>query len=537
MKDKNNIKLDITSLIGGGGGEEGESSSSSSSSSNNNSVNSSISTIDTIKIGSHRDIKGDELFNLLEISRVPREDDIFVKEFGLKSIGTIGGICLLIGNITGPGMVNISYEFQQGGWILTTLGYILMLTLSSLAGLFIIESMSTIPGNSRFQLRVEFTMICRFYFGKWGYILSQFFINASLQITNIASIIICSQVMDSIIIFIFKKTCGVSFSEGWVCVSHENANTSPFSGTMFFTIGYLSIIAVIVPLGFMNLNDNIKIQTACVIIMFIIVTSWLIIFILLGLDASNLPPIGSINGISQILGNSMFNYAFITTVPSWVNESKPNVNLKKSIWVSSSISTCIFILIGVFGGLAFSNMSSTSDILSLINASSKSNIFSKFSVYFFPFIVLASSIPVFSIIVRYNLTQNRLMHPRYANFIAILLPWIIVIPFQTGDWLNKISNYSSLFFNSVANFIIPFALYLKSIQFKHRNHISNDQKLILQELSFETIDWAENDFIQTHFKSLTHVPKKYSKRIAQISLIILSITIPIVIITNFYFNN
>ncbi|KAM9986825.1 hypothetical protein ACTFIY_011250 [Dictyostelium cf. discoideum] len=508
------------------------------------SIDSTAHLIDKNQIPLLRDVElenKDDLYNLLEISGNKEQDEVFIKKFGLKSIGTFGGICLLIGNCTGPGMVNISYEFQQGGWILTLIGYLLMLILSSLAGLFIIESMSTIPGNSKFQLRVEFTMICRFYFGKFGYILSQIFINASLLISNIASIIICAQVMDSIILFIFKKTCGVSFTNGWICIGEIDIITveqsSPFSEYMFFTLGYLSIIAIIVPLGFLNLNDNIIIQVACVGIMLVIVGSWIVIFVMLGLHADNLPPIGTMGGISQIMGNCMFNYAYITTIPSWVNESKPSVNVKKSIWISSSISTAIFILVGVLGGLAFANMSTESDILSLINSSNRSNFFSKFTVYLFPFIVLASSIPVFSIIVRYNLTQNRLLSPCYANFIAILLPWIIVIPFQTGSWLNNISNYSSLFFGSIANFIIPFALYLKSIQFKNKNHsnLSSDQKLILTEISYETVDWEENNNIITNFKTLSFFPTKYSKLIAQFSLSLLCILIPIVIISNFYF--
>ncbi len=46
-------------------------------------------------------------------------------------------------------------------------------------------------------------------------------------------------------------------------------------------------------------------------------------------------------------------------------------------------------------------------ILGVINHSKYSNVISKILVYLFPLMVLATSIPVYSIIVRYNLLQNR----------------------------------------------------------------------------------------------------------------------------------
>ncbi|KAF2076419.1 hypothetical protein CYY_002276 [Polysphondylium violaceum] len=480
------------------------------------------------------------LLKNMDLSKLPSADDKAANPFGLKTIGTVGGICLLIGNMTGPGMVNISYQYQVGGVTLSTLAYILMMILSSFSGLFIIEAMAMIPGNPRFQLRVEFTMLCRFFFGKWGYIASQLFINISLQVTNIASIIICAQVMDSILIFFFKTTCGVSFTRGWICVHEESPNNSPFLDEyMLFTLGFLIIIAIIVPLGFLNLDDNIVIQIGCVIAMLIIVTSWVVIFCLLGLKAENLPAFGKVSGMAQIMGNTMFNYAFVTTIPSWVNESKPTVNINRSLWISTIGSTVIFIIIGVFGALAFSNMSASSDILSLITTSPKSNVFFRFSVYLFPFIVLASTIPVFSIVVRYNLVQNNFCSKKVANFFAIILPWLVTIPCLTGNWLNIISNYSSLFFNSIANFIIPFALYIRAQKFKKNNIISPEQRRIVEEVSKETVDWEENETIlfedRKSFKGLKGVSKKNSVRISWICMISFTILVLFVIFTNFYF--
>ncbi|KYQ92285.1 hypothetical protein DLAC_06769 [Tieghemostelium lacteum] len=466
--------------------------------------------------------------------------------FGHKTIGSIGSISLLLGNSTGPAMVGLALQFQHGGWLLTLMGFLLILTTSSLAGLFMIESMAAIPRNPRFQLRVEFTMLCRFYFGKWGYIIAQIFINISLQATNIASIIVCSQVMDSMLIFLFKKTCGLAMypSVEWVCETVQSESSSPFTNHyMFFTLGYLIVLVLIIPLGFLNLDDNIIVQIGAVILMFCITGSWIIMFCIHGLHADNMPTIGSPSGVAQIMGNVMFNYAYITTLPSWINEAKPTVKVNKTVWMSGSISTLIFVSIGMFGALSFPHMPSSSDILSVINSSPQANIISKISVYIFPFVVLASSIPVYSIIVRYNLMQNNLMPKWSANLIATVLPWGIAIPLMTGNGLNNISNWSSLFFGSIANFIIPLLIYLRSIQFrKARKHMSRDQIKILKTLITDTVNWEENEELlrfqedhHTMYKVFKGFVREKSKKIAFVCLIILGILIPLVITTNFVF--
>jgi len=57
------------------------------------------------------------------------------------------------------------------------------------------------------------------------------------------------------------------------------------------------------------------------------------------------------------------------------------------------------------------------------------------SVYAFPEVVLVSSIPVFSIIVRYNLIESGLMRKHWANIWSVLVPWVVAIPFYTGNIL------------------------------------------------------------------------------------------------------
>lgn len=59
-------------------------------------------------------------------------------------------------------------------------------------------------------------------------------------------------------------------------------------------------------------------------------------------------------------------------------------------------------------------------------------ILAEISVYAFPEVVLVSTIPVFSIIVRYNLLDSGLMGRFWANFWAVIFPWFLAIPFYPG---------------------------------------------------------------------------------------------------------
>jgi hypothetical protein len=52
------------------------------------------------------------------------------------------------------------------------------------------------------------------------------------------------------------------------------------------------------------------------------------------------------------------------------------------------------------------------------------------------------SIPVYSIIIRYNLIESGLCGKHWANVWAVLFPWVFSVPFYTGTlpsppWCNK----------------------------------------------------------------------------------------------------
>ena len=48
------------------------------------------------------------------------------------------------------------------------------------------------------------------------------------------------------------------------------------------------------------------------------------------------------DGLSQLAGVLLFNYAYIVTVPSWLNEKQNSVSVNSTIWHASTLSTAIY---------------------------------------------------------------------------------------------------------------------------------------------------------------------------------------------------
>ena len=50
----------------------------------------------------------------------------------------------------------------------------------------------------------------------------------------------------------------------------------------------------------------------------LIIVQWVAFFLYLGIDVTSVPMIGP--NQSQVLGTIIFNYAYVISIPSWVNE-------------------------------------------------------------------------------------------------------------------------------------------------------------------------------------------------------------------------
>jgi len=213
---------------------------------------------------------------------------------------------------------------------------------------------------------------------------------------------------------------------------------------------------------------------------------------------------------------------------------KKEVNINKSLWIATTASSLSFFILGFFGALSF-QFPVNSNILSVINGSSYANMFTKVLVYLFPLMILATTIPVFSIIVRYNLLQSKI-RKSVANLLAVVLPWIVVIPFLTGNGLNNILNWGTLLFSSIANFVIPFAIYIQACHFKKDpSRLNQNQKEILLSLKLGSAEMknCNSIYYDNGYKAL---PDKYinSRSLSIVSIVLLSSLVLSVIGLNIY---
>jgi len=306
--------------------------------------------------------------------------------------------------------------------------------------------------------------LAKHLFPKWAYYLTMLLVVISLMAYTISSIVISAQTMDLCIIAIFKRTYAIEFypHPGIAEITTPGDSTSPFGNSFVLSIGYAVVLLLTVPLGYFNLDDNIIVQKGAIACLLLIFIEWFVNFFMVGLEASRVPIIAA--NQSQVLGTIIFNYAFVITVPSWVNEKNKDVSIQKTIWTATGTATAFYISIGLLGAYAF-DYGPNQDLLDVIVLHSKGPLraVSRICVYLFPAVALMSSIPVFCIIIRYNITESGIVKRKLiANFWAVVFPWILSILFYTGAGLFSVINWTSLFVNGIVNFVIPFVLYILS---------------------------------------------------------------------------
>jgi len=152
--------------------------------------------------------------------------------------------------------------------------------------------MSSIHGNENFQGNVEYSTIAKLYTGHKAHIIMQLLLYCALQSVNVSSIIISEQTIDSLLIRLCKKTCAVSFTEGFLCATKINPNGSPFESYILGSFGYIIAASVVIPLSVLSLVQNIKFQLVSAATLFFIMGAWIYIFASDKLDQS-IPAIGS----------------------------------------------------------------------------------------------------------------------------------------------------------------------------------------------------------------------------------------------------
>ncbi|CAK9002690.1 unnamed protein product [Durusdinium trenchii] len=371
---------------------------------------------------------------------------------GAKSIGLVGGVMLLINNLAGPTIVSMPALAQEAGWFSLFLVQTVVAGFSSLCGLMLIEAMRSIPGNHSFEQTIEFTNLASFYLPHELYVGTMICYHVN-SILNLMSLIIQSgQVMDYIMLNIYGCAPGLQLGlqAAYVCGTQTDSVT-PFGDRLVLSSSMLAVALICAPFAVKNLDDNVILQYLAVIGLIVMAVIW--IGLLLSEPAFPNPlPIATASQ-SSLIGTVLFNFAFTSALPSWVNEKKPDVPVGTTFWTTMCFVVVLYSVVGIVGGMAYAPFYDTNEnLFSKLNAGGSK--VGQATVAAYPMLQNVTSIPVLAILIRCNLIQGGLP-PAAATFIAVALPWLMSIPFYTGSGFDTIAEVGGLATSSVINFIIP----------------------------------------------------------------------------------
>ena len=393
--------------------------------------------------------------------------------------------------------------FQQTGWLPSLLLILAVAVWTNQSALYMARTMAAFSGNANFSKRMEYSTMVKYLLPKWAYLLAMLTLCASFFSQNLANILLTSQVMDETLIDLFGGTCAIQLYPALkpMCVLKSQLDSftdSPFGDAYVISVGYAVVLAVCIPLGYLNLDDNIGMQVGGMLLTLVCVGVWVADFFSHGVDGANMP--ATLPGLAwssyvPLLSTVLFNYGFVATIPSWLNEKSPSVGVTSIITYANIGATLQFLVVAIPAALAFGNLPGC-NLLSVINGCHRADApriefwhASKVMTYIFPIANILTSIPVFSIIIRYNLLQLRVpswccpcgrrlrggaeeedpRHPgetavpvAVANAIAVVAPWVAALPFYVGNELNTLINWSSAMLFVLINMVLPLACYLAS---------------------------------------------------------------------------
>ena len=441
------------------------------------------------------------------------ESELHAEGFGGQDIGWIGSLCLVTNNVVrcaggrnspprhpracspphhahptktrhrgaqiGPGMFALSALFQQAGWIPSIALMVFIAVWTSQSALYMAQTMAGFAGNAGFNKRMEMGNTMFHLLPRWAYYLSMATLCIVFFSQNLANIVLTSQVMDYTLLSAMGRTCGFDYTRGVAyCVTPADSDVtdSPFGSAYVISLGYVVVVALCIPLGMLNLDDNIGMQVGGMLLTVVCVVVWFFDFSSRGLHWENMPALPSnFSAYPTLLSTVIFNYGFVATIPSWLNEKAHKVRVSTTVWWSVLVASAQFLLVSVPAAMAVAYLPNSCNQLAIINGvcsvpdasgvNQKLDFWriSKIMVFIFPIANILTSIPVFSIIIRYNILQiHGVRVPVWlANLFAVVLPWLVALPFFGGDGLNNIINWSSAVFFILLNLILPLWAYLQ----------------------------------------------------------------------------
>ena len=196
---------------------------------------------------------------------------------------------------------------------------------------------------------------------------------------------------------------------------------SPFGNWYLVSLGWFVTCAMVMPLGFIDLDDNDAVQKGGFAAVLSIVLVWCGLAISQPGGMSHVEHFGG--QYDTLMGSVLFNFAIVYTIPSWVNEKRPSVPIVRALGFSMTTAALLFSVLGYCGGAGFAPPVNNQTLLNQIYALGSK--ISSVTFYLFPACVNLTTRPVNSIMQRYNLKEAGVCGSKMAAFLGVVSPWLI----------------------------------------------------------------------------------------------------------------
>lgn len=396
-----------------------------------------------------------------------QEDTSRRGQLGGKTIGWLGSFALVVNNITGPGMLHLAIVFQKAGLVVPLAVFGLICVSSTGAAHLLCDAITRMPGNANLGVRTEFSDTFSHFLGRRSFTASQVFFFLAIFTQTVASIIGTAQSMDGLIVLLCDRTWAmevfagrfVVWTPGEYCGVHANhSECVPFSSFhgapkigCIITAGYLATLVLMAPMGFWNLDDNIKFQVISFFVLVILALEFILEMCFNhGIHFSRVPWFG--DDYSSVLGTIMFNFAYCPTIPSWLNEKRPEVHVGNVLWSSAFTSTVMYILVGMLSAMSFRH--AEGNVLETLSAGHVWTI-TKVSAFIFGVFVVGLGIPVFCVVMRYNLLVGGVCKNFTATLLGVVMPWALSWLLYQGKAAEIFISASGVVLISLVGFIGP----------------------------------------------------------------------------------
>jgi hypothetical protein len=232
-------------------------------------------------------------------------------------------------------------------------------------------ALSIYAGNKNFGMGIDFSTAFKLLLGDHWYAVAETLFVLSCMVQSCSAIVQMSQCLDSLMAsFFFKRTfalqilpsldllewtgetCDKQAIEAGLVGTAEACTPFYDDGPMVITLGFVLVTIFYLPLGMGHIKETMWVQLASFAAMFVLVAIFVSEFMTNtgGLDHP-LPWVGQ--DFSKLGGVVLFNFAYSTTVPAWLQEKKTEVSVNQTIWTSSILATFTYVLFGVTAAMSF----------------------------------------------------------------------------------------------------------------------------------------------------------------------------------------